>query len=254
MASINLSKKNTFMEMTNVNPRGLPLIKMLKNLRHFRIHNCLAVLVVLTCSALSVFANSPSPEDKPPIDIMAAITAADKYVRDELKFPKYYLAWVSLERFNDEMDRKWITAWYPEDENHERKSDCVLVGIEIRDGKIIAEKKDKRTGYGFIDKTIRAIDLATALKASYTFSKDNKKLKNHYIWRAGLGKIDGSEEIFWIVCWWPEIHAEANYSWPVVIVNMKKDPVLVDALPTWLALEKIHISPRKMVLPPAKSE
>lgn len=220
-------------------------------LKYFINLDCLAVLVVLICGTFRVSAVSPSPEVRPQIEVMSAITAADKYVREELKITGYYVAWASLTRSGDEMDRKWVTAWYPDNDDHELKSEYVVVCVEMRDDDIIAEKVDDPFGFREINKANRAIGLSTALKAAEAFSKSKNYLKDHYIYRVGLGKLGGSNEVCWIVCWWPEVHAADNNTWPVVVVNMKRASILFDGQVTWLARKQIYLPPRKKVLPPA---
>lgn len=225
----------------------------MKNAKSFRVHikhSCVVALGILLISVVEVYADARSPETAPSVDVSGAVLSADTYVHSKLNLAKCYLAWVSLLRLGDDPARKWVTAWYPDGGNPEDKSKCVIVSVEIRDAKEVIERIVDPVGYGDLGNIHRAIKFESALKRAYAFSKEKDDFAHHYIYRAGLGRIGDSKDVFWVFCWWPDIHPKATDSWPIVAVRMNGECEIVDKPVTWLARKKLYLPPRERVDPP----
>lgn len=210
----------------------------------------LAVVAFLLDGGSRLNASSSSPEARPSVDILGAVSAANIYIRGMLKRNGFYVAWAGLTRFNNNEPRRWITVWYPEANNSKAAGEILVVSIETRGNNMLISKVDNPFGFGNLGKTDKTIGIGAALKSANKFASKMGYSVNHYVYRAGLGKFSGSEAVYWIVCWWPEVDAENNYTWPVVAVNMKGEPAVVDEPITWLPISKIDVPSRAFVPPP----
>jgi hypothetical protein len=197
-------------------------------------------------SSLAYFS---SAEDRPRIDIDEAISKSRSYVRDDLKHPKSFLTWISLQRSTDNEERKWVSVWSFYNGDIE---EFVVVSIESQGEDVIVKKVDKPIGYRVVSNSKDTIEAISAVNAALKFSKDKPIVAHHYIYRVGLGSIPGSANVYWLVGWWPTIQAEVIVARPVVAVNMRGESRFVEGPVTWLALKKSSIAPREPVDPPRR--
>lgn len=193
-----------------------------------KLTNTSPVWAVVSCSLVlitgsGVFGMTPAPDPRPSMDVLQAVRLATEFANRAKDLSKFYLSRAWLSREDDPKNWKWVVFWSPSVTN---KGDNKWFMVSVEKDGTVQIQVDSPTWFGTATPDFEPkpkINAQRAVRLASKFLAARKNLSLYYIDRVWLERIDGDDNVKWVVSWSPDGSQQGGAGWPKVSVDMNSN-------------------------------